>query len=559
MKRGMIAGVFVMILILSFVHTVSAAPWEVEFIGPNTGQKSPECAPVYDDDGKFLWNACATASPCRPIQENFYVDCNEKTGECTGGCMYAASDSHTGCWLILTCTLNIKDATFKCERDVEKTPMVQFNPPVNNQANCLWEAGYKGEGKITKGSSGNIFSVGGSQVMFDNQRFISLGGTVSESNSGYSPLPDTRWEAKPSHRKGGECNIVPQCSGLYEGIADNPPLTQPSTPIETIGISEETEETEENGKPETNTGETPEDPSSCHDGEINGQESDIDCGIPCAKKCDVGQRCVGLNDCASGICKVTFSGLKCSSSSFFNTFIYRPLQNLLSFFGFESSSSSPSSTSNDDTQRSSSPKNVYSGSITFTADEVNSYPEYEGATGAVQHLSTTINFSDYQLGADGRSQSWEVPVSGIYNYSCTTTGNYVPTSKDSFPSKASYGGVLSTAPEPYMDASKGLENGVTLKFSSGAIADEPTTCAGNFGLHASSLINNVIHDIFSKYYGNTDKLASDSDPTYYFNKDGETVSFGRTFRGDRDSLTGSLSDWPDTITYNGTVTVIRDK
>lgn len=224
------------------------------------------------------------------------------------------------------------------------------------------------------------------------------------------------------------------------------------------------------------------------------------------------------------------------------------------------STSSPSSTSNDDAQRFSSRNGVYHGSITFTAEEVNGYPrpnDYDGATGATQHVSTTINFSDYHVGADGRTPSWEVPVSGTYDYSCATTGNYVPYSTYSPPSSASYSGVFSTAPAPTMGASKGLENGVTLSFGSDAVAVEPTGCRGADGRGATSLINDVITDIFYTGYGNTDKLAFEWYPTYYFNKDGETVSFGRTFR--MDPYTGSSPDWPDTITYSGTVTIVREK
>lgn len=225
------------------------------------------------------------------------------------------------------------------------------------------------------------------------------------------------------------------------------------------------------------------------------------------------------------------------------------------------STSSPSSTSNDNAQRSSSRNGVYSGSIIFTADEITGYPRpnSQGATGATKHLSTTINFSGYQVGADEQSKNWEVPVNGTYDYSCATAGNYIPQYKDSFPSSASFSGVLSTAPAPTMGASKGLENGVTLNFdysNQAYIAVEPTMCEGASG-GATTLINVVLRDIFSKYYGNTDKLTGENGyATYYFNKDGETVSFGRTFEKDP---AAAAAGWTDTYAYSGTVTVVKDK
>jgi len=223
-----------------------------------------------------------------------------------------------------------------------------------------------------------------------------------------------------------------------------------------------------------------------------------------------------------------------------------------------SGSASPSSSASNDDTRFSSRNGVYSGSITFTADEVFSRPRansINGATGATEHVSTTINFSNYRVGADGWSQSWEVPVSGTYDYSCATTGNYVRKYEDSSPSSSSSSGYADA--EPKMDANKGLENGVTLLFDSdagGRVVESYTDwCEDANG--AGLLIHHVIQDIFSNYYGNTDKLAivGVGYPTYFFNKDGETVSFGRTFEVSKDP------DYPQTITYSGTVTVVRDK
>ena len=221
-----------------------------------------------------------------------------------------------------------------------------------------------------------------------------------------------------------------------------------------------------------------------------------------------------------------------------------------------SNDASPSA-SNDHAQRFSSRNGVYHGSITFTADEVTGYPRATnaGATGATEHLSTTINFSDYHVGADEWSQSWEVPVSGTYDYSCATTGTYIPPWESTFPWSASFSGVFSTAPTPTLGGSKGIENGVTLSFSSSNVgAIVPTGCEAANGV--TGLTKNVIYDIFSITYGNTDKLASEWYPTYYF-KDGETVSFGRTFR--MDPYNGAGEGYTNTITYSGTVTVVRDK
>jgi len=224
-----------------------------------------------------------------------------------------------------------------------------------------------------------------------------------------------------------------------------------------------------------------------------------------------------------------------------------------------STDSSSSTSSDDDSQRFSSRNGVYSGSITFTAEEVINYPaDYEGATGATKHVSTAINFSGYKVGAEGGSKYWEVPVSGTFDYSCATTGNYVPKWKSSSTSSTSFSGVFSAAPEPTMGTGNGsLENGVTLEFGSNALVDEPTWCEGTVGTGASTLINDVITDTFSIIYDNTDKLASEWYPTYFFNKDGETVSFGRTFI--LSQYTGGGDEFTDTITYSGTVTVVRDK
>jgi hypothetical protein len=219
-----------------------------------------------------------------------------------------------------------------------------------------------------------------------------------------------------------------------------------------------------------------------------------------------------------------------------------------------------SSDLNDDSQRFYSRNGVYSGTLTFTADLVFSRHniDYNRATGATEHVSTTINFSGYKLGADVITRPWEVPVSGTYEYSCATTGNYVQ-GTSSFPASASYGGYA--AAEPNMDARNGLKNGVTLMFDSsphGTIVEPIFGCA-DADRGAGGLITLVIHDIFSTYHGNTDKLASDSYPTYFFNKEGGTVSFGRTFREDISEATGSGSIDPVTVTYSGSVTVVRDE
>ncbi len=45
------------------------------------------------------------------------------------------------------------------------------------------------------------------------------------------------------------------------------------------------------------------DGTSCNDGELNGSESDLDCGGDCARKCDDGELCqVGEQDCKNRVC-----------------------------------------------------------------------------------------------------------------------------------------------------------------------------------------------------------------------------------------------------------------
>src|SRR6266542_6116692 len=46
-------------------------------------------------------------------------------------------------------------------------------------------------------------------------------------------------------------------------------------------------------------------PASCSDGVKNGSETDVDCGGPCAKKCDLGKTCTANADCMSGLCPQT--------------------------------------------------------------------------------------------------------------------------------------------------------------------------------------------------------------------------------------------------------------
>jgi hypothetical protein len=48
---------------------------------------------------------------------------------------------------------------------------------------------------------------------------------------------------------------------------------------------------------------------SCSDGIRNGQESDVDCGGACAKKCAIGKACIAALDCTSG--SVCARGEKC--------------------------------------------------------------------------------------------------------------------------------------------------------------------------------------------------------------------------------------------------------
>lgn len=40
----------------------------------------------------------------------------------------------------------------------------------------------------------------------------------------------------------------------------------------------------------------------CNDGEVDGDEADVDCGGSCGSNCTTGQHCFGFWDCASGIC-----------------------------------------------------------------------------------------------------------------------------------------------------------------------------------------------------------------------------------------------------------------
>ena len=66
----------------------------------------------------------------------------------------------------------------------------------------------------------------------------------------------------------------------------------------------------------------------CNDGVKNGDEGDVDCGIPClpTKPCTIGSSCNNKSDCASGVCTLnicqskhdylqceTFELLHCSS------------------------------------------------------------------------------------------------------------------------------------------------------------------------------------------------------------------------------------------------------
>ena len=45
--------------------------------------------------------------------------------------------------------------------------------------------------------------------------------------------------------------------------------------------------------------------STCQDGVMNGNETDVDCGGSCllSKKCDDGLRCNNGPDCISGVCQ----------------------------------------------------------------------------------------------------------------------------------------------------------------------------------------------------------------------------------------------------------------
>src|SRR5262245_19700094 len=43
-------------------------------------------------------------------------------------------------------------------------------------------------------------------------------------------------------------------------------------------------------------------PSSCSDGKLNGDETDVDCGGVCPNRCGDGQGCIAPSDCASGVC-----------------------------------------------------------------------------------------------------------------------------------------------------------------------------------------------------------------------------------------------------------------
>ncbi|HOU93574.1 MAG TPA: hypothetical protein PLU22_21130 [Polyangiaceae bacterium] len=47
----------------------------------------------------------------------------------------------------------------------------------------------------------------------------------------------------------------------------------------------------------------PEEPASrCADGELDGEETDVDCGGPDCEPCEAGGACLGDDDCASGSC-----------------------------------------------------------------------------------------------------------------------------------------------------------------------------------------------------------------------------------------------------------------
>jgi hypothetical protein len=45
--------------------------------------------------------------------------------------------------------------------------------------------------------------------------------------------------------------------------------------------------------------------ASCFDGEFNGNEADVDCGVACPVQCGPGQFCFENMDCASGVCDMS--------------------------------------------------------------------------------------------------------------------------------------------------------------------------------------------------------------------------------------------------------------
>ena len=52
----------------------------------------------------------------------------------------------------------------------------------------------------------------------------------------------------------------------------------------------------------------------CFDGKKNGDETGIDCGGSCSKKCDEGQLCVKNNDCSTGFCQFGVCAVACQGT-----------------------------------------------------------------------------------------------------------------------------------------------------------------------------------------------------------------------------------------------------
>ena len=51
---------------------------------------------------------------------------------------------------------------------------------------------------------------------------------------------------------------------------------------------------------------------TCTDGIMNGNETDVDCGGSCIKKCDDRLKCNIGSDCNSGVCTLNMCQGECS-------------------------------------------------------------------------------------------------------------------------------------------------------------------------------------------------------------------------------------------------------